>query len=76
MNMPQWMPARLRLSDQPVYATAFDSVEPQFLGIGDWIERAKCAATCGRKAGYAACVARCLITGEACDGGLDNCERV
>jgi hypothetical protein len=75
MNLPSWMPVRLSVMDQPVYATAqFTAVEQQ--QFGDWIQRAKCAAACVRKSGYAACLARCLVTGEACDGGLDNCDRV
>jgi hypothetical protein len=73
MNIPHWMPARLSVADQPVYALAgLDGLEPQ--QFGDWIQRAKCAAACVRKSGYAACLARCLVTGQACDGGLDNCE--
>jgi hypothetical protein len=75
MHMPQSMPARLSGADQPVYAIAMGyGLEPQlFGGIGDWIQRAKCLACCKGKAGFLACVARCVATGEACDGGLDNC---
>jgi hypothetical protein len=32
-----------------------------------------CAALCSGKAGFGACVARCVATGQACDGGLTNC---
>jgi hypothetical protein len=36
-------------------------------------EAVKCAACCAGKPGFAACVARCMATGQACDGGVNNC---
>lgn len=34
----------------------------------------KCAACCKGKAGYVACVARCLVDGKCCDSGQGNCS--
>ena len=36
-------------------------------------QQLSCALCCVPKAGYGACVARCAVTGQACDGGLSNC---
>ena len=77
MKMPGLLPPRLSLADHPAYALAsLDRMDAAqfFGGIGDWGKRAKCAGACSRKAGFVACMARCLVTGEACDGGLDNCS--
>ena len=41
-----------------------------------WVCRIKCPIECYSKAGYAACVARCLVDGNACDGGLNNCKKI
>lgn len=72
MKLPQILPAKPTMSDQPVYAVSNDaySLEPQF---GCQIA---CTAACAGKAGFAACLARCLATGEACGGGLNNCSKV
>jgi hypothetical protein len=78
MFLPTEMPAALRCSDQPFYASssAADGLAAQGIfdlipGIGDGV---RCAACCAGKAGFAACVARCLVTHQACDGGVDNCS--
>jgi hypothetical protein len=72
MRLPQSIPARPFAGDQPVYAlVSMGGIEPQ-----DWIRELKCAAACARKAGTVACIARCLVTGEACDGGIDNCSGI
>jgi len=79
MRMPIDMPAALRLSSDPIYAFAptpgslasqgiFDILP--IPGISDGI---KCAACCAGKAGFGACLARCLVTHQACDGGVSNC---
>ena len=75
MRLPQSLPTKPSQADQPVYAfAAFDGdVRPQFLDFLD-PKKIKCATACVRKAGYGACVARCLLDGQACDGGLDNCS--
>lgn len=74
MNMPSYMPEALRRMNEPVFARGFsggltrqDLFDPRNIA---------CAAACSRKAGLVACLARCLATGEACDGGIDNCDRV
>lgn len=36
----------------------------------------RCAIKCKNKGGYVACLARCLLDGKACDGGINNCEDV
>jgi len=33
-----------------------------------------CFTCCLRKKGFAACLARCEVTGQCCDGGLSNCQ--
>jgi hypothetical protein len=68
------MPQVLRQTDQPIFARAsLDGLRTQdFLNPRNIL----CAAACARKAGYAACLARCVVTGEACDGGLTNCDNV
>ncbi len=38
---------------------------------GDYVT---CALCCSQKAGFAACMARCLYDGQCCDGGLSNCS--
>ncbi len=75
MKIPMPMPAVLRSPHHPIFAftTAAGGAEAQ--GIFDFIDptRLKCLACCQGKAGFLACVARCVATGQACDGGLDNC---
>lgn len=71
MKMPERMPARPSRSDlQPAYADGLisDGLKPQFG------RELCCAAKCAGKAGFLACVARCELTGEACDGGINNCS--
>jgi hypothetical protein len=66
MRIPERLPPRPKLTDQPVYGfAAHATLVPQ-----GW---AQCAACCAGKSGFLACVARCMATGQACDGGLDNC---
>ncbi len=75
MRLPNAMPAAFRSTDQPIHAFAavLGGVEAQ--GIFDIFDpkRLACLACCRGKSGYLACVARCVATGQACDGGLDNC---
>ena len=68
MQLPTSMPTRPLRSDQPIYVSPIShgKIAPQ----GD---PAHCALCCIPKAGYGACVARCIATGQACDGGLSNC---
>jgi len=40
----------------------------------DPIKAVRCAAACQSRSGFAACVARCIATGEVCDSGLNNCS--
>lgn len=37
-------------------------------------KKVKCALACKPRAGFAACLARCVATSEVCDGGLNNCR--
>jgi hypothetical protein len=39
-----------------------------------WIGRIKCVICCRKKAGFVACLARCLVDGKCCDGGHRNCQ--
>jgi hypothetical protein len=68
MKMPEGMHAVPRFADNlPVYAVA---------GLADGLEAASplgCALCCSGKSGFGACVARCLLDGKACDGGVSNC---
>ena len=68
MRLPVEQPARPQLFDQPAFALGASQL--QITPQGDWLQ---CAACCAGKAGFAACVARCIATGQACDGGLSNC---
>jgi hypothetical protein len=45
-------------------------VKPGSIKIQDYIG---CALCCSQKAGFAACMARCLLDGQCCDGGVRNC---
>ncbi len=38
---------------------------------GDYLS---CALCCSQKSGFAACMARCLLDGQCCDGGVSNCN--
>ena len=74
MRMPESLPVRPRTTDQPIYAALYRAgLEPQFIDILD-PKKLVCAAKCAPKAGYVACLARCLLDGQACDGGIDNCS--
>jgi hypothetical protein len=69
MRLPYATPSR-PLASEPVYAHAeMGGLAPQ-----DWVRGIRCAAACKNRAGFAACVARCVATGEVCDGGIDNCS--
>lgn len=73
MRMPDMMPARLRASDLHLLPAALAMTAASDGGLlqqADWL---KCAACCAGKAGFGACVATCIATGQACDGGLNNC---
>jgi len=73
--MPNQMPGRPSAINQPIFAGAQSGseIEAQFLGFLD-PKNILCAAKCAPKAGYVACLARCLLDGQACDGGIDNCS--
>lgn len=47
---------------------------PQTLFGIDPIRLARCIAACKSKKGFGACVARCVATGQVCDGGVSNCS--
>jgi hypothetical protein len=69
MRMPYQMPARPSRVNQPIYAFGL-------VGGGltlQQVDALKCSACCAGKAGFGACLARCLATGQACDGGISNC---
>ncbi len=74
MNLPPFMPEVLRHPNETLLGvgrleglTAQDLLDPRNIA---------CVAACSRKAGFAACLARCLVDGMACDGGIDNCTGV
>jgi hypothetical protein len=75
MRMPDMMPARTRAGDRSmdvvlaVGAVSFAASSEMTLQ-GDPL---KCALCCSGKAGFGACVATCIATGMACDGGYQNC---
>lgn len=39
-------------------------------------DKIACALCCYGKAGFGACMARCLVDGQCCDGGVSNCTSV
>lgn len=76
MRMPDMMPARMRAEGR--------SIDVAFAGRADWVsggsdltpqggDPLRCAACCSGRAGFGACVATCIATGMACDGGYQNC---
>ena len=74
MQLPPFMPDVLRCPNESIFGavcleglTAQDLFNPRNIA---------CAAACSRKAGFAACLARCLVDGMACDGGIDNCTGI
>jgi hypothetical protein len=68
MRLPGNMPSRPKRGDQPIYVAVAGQA-----GLSLQADWAQCAACCAGKAGFLACVARCTATGQACDGGLNNC---
>jgi hypothetical protein len=81
MRMPADMPTAPRHINHPIYAFNSPGVAVVLQGPFDWVPGvgqalaiARCTACCAGKAGTVACVARCLATGQACDGGLNNCS--
>lgn len=77
MRLPEILPTRPSQAGQPMYAFAAlaGRIGPQVLDFLD-PKKIKCAAACVPRAGYAACLARCLVDGQVCDGGLHNCTAV
>ncbi len=68
MRIPTQMPARPNRFGGPAYINA--AMSAVLIPQGDPI---KCGLCCSGKAGFVACLARCIATGQACDGGLSNC---
>jgi hypothetical protein len=77
MRVPVASPARPARSDQLTLGPMVLASALQAQGLFDgWFPdptKLKCIACCHHKAGFLACVARCVATGQACDGGVDNC---
>ena len=69
MRIPEQLPSRPQRSDQPTYTVAMSIAG--VMQQADWL---RCSACCAGKAGFGACLARCMATGQACDGGVDNCS--
>lgn len=45
-------------------------------GAAPFASELGCALCCSQKAGTAACIARCLVDGQCCDGGTQNCQQL
>jgi hypothetical protein len=77
MQVPVALPARPARSDQLTLAPMALAGALQAQGIFDGFfpdpAKLKCILCCQHKAGTLACIARCVATGQACDGGIDNC---
>jgi hypothetical protein len=41
-----------------------------------WARRIKCVVACRNRRGFSSCVTRCLVDGQACSCGIDDCEPV
>ena len=61
-------------------ATSMSASEFQSLGrLPPWLSpvtivwAVQCAKACKPRGGYAACLARCMVTHQACDGGISDC---
>jgi hypothetical protein len=72
MKMPTMMPTRPSSSGPVFGLQPMGQIEAQFDFLNP--KNILCAAKCGPKAGYVACLARCLLDGQACDGGINNCS--
>jgi hypothetical protein len=72
MRMPLHLPPRPHAPEGPIHVLAetYGNIAQQQTELGDPL---RCAACCIGRAGFGACVARCIATGQACDGGLHNC---
>jgi hypothetical protein len=68
MRMPTHMPSRPSQIGGPNYIHV--ALSSALMQQGDPL---KCGLCCSGKAGFVACLARCIATGQACDGGLNNC---
>lgn len=42
--------------------------------IQQWIHRLKCVVACRTRGGFSACLTRCLIDGQCCQEGHQDCE--
>ena len=40
----------------------------------NWVRRILCAVCCQKRAGFSACLTRCLADGECCEKGHENCQ--
>lgn len=69
MKLPTRQPARPSATESRATEARIDLQA----GLVPQADALCCAALCSGKAGYAACLARCLLTGQACDGGVSNC---
>ena len=71
MQMPGRQPTRPPVGDHPSYASAGHGT-----GLTPQADAFQCSLCCAGKAGFAACVALCIATGMACDGGIPgrNCS--
>ncbi len=50
------------------------NIHPSGAVTPQWLGRLKCVICCEGKAGFGACLARCLADGKCCDSGQRNCE--
>jgi hypothetical protein len=40
----------------------------------NWMRRILCAVCCRKRAGFSACLTRCLADGKCCEKGNENCK--
>jgi hypothetical protein len=70
MQLPKMLPVRPAMSDHPAYNFILGSSGLQPQGC----DPLRAALLCSGRAGFAACVARAVATGDICDGGINNCS--
>jgi hypothetical protein len=68
MRIPMYAPTVFRSKEEVTSPRLGDDAE-----IEPAANYLCCAAACSGKAGFGACVARCALDGQVCDGGINNC---
>jgi hypothetical protein len=65
----------------PVYSESYDveklatELEKDESKVKElWARRIKCVVACRKRRGFSSCLTRCLVDGQACACGIDDCD--